>query len=251
MDTLDILFEDEYLICVDKKSGVLSQGNEKTKSLSDYVADYLSTKGNALIESDKAQDRNRSKKNGSSVPYVGTVHRLDKLTSGIVMYSKDERTTARLSELFKDKKIEKTYLAIVEGKCDTKNGSMEDFLYFDRKKNKSFVVKKERKGVKKAKLNFSLLAYGRIDEKDVSLVKINLETGRTHQIRVQFSSRHMPVLGDRRYGSKINTNGIMLHSSRLSFTHPVTKENICLTSIPSHGYFSDFKEQLSKTIFDK
>ncbi|MBR5437666.1 MAG: RNA pseudouridine synthase, partial [Clostridia bacterium] len=101
-------------------------------------------------------------------------------------------------------------------------GTLEDLLFFDRGKNKSFTVKKERRGVKKA-----LLSYRVIAERDgLSLVRVVLHTGRTHQIRVQFASRKMPIVGDRRYGSKRESSITALWSCRLSFTHPVTKERM-------------------------
>ncbi len=220
MENIKILYEDEFIICVEKKPNILSQGNENTKSLSDDLRLYLLNKGENS--------------------YVGTVHRLDKLTSGVVMYSKNEKTTPLLCEMFQKGEIDKTYFAIVEGKPETDKGEFSDLLYYDRTKNKSFVVKRERKGVKKALLSFETLSQSTIENREVSLVKISLMTGRTHQIRVQFSSRKMPIVGDRRYGSKIKTDGIMLYCTGLSFVHPVTHKNIEIKSIPTNGYFEIF-----------
>ncbi|MBQ0097953.1 MAG: RluA family pseudouridine synthase [Oscillospiraceae bacterium] len=220
MENIKIIYEDEYIICALKKPNILSQGNENTKSLADEIGEYFSNKGENS--------------------YVGTVHRLDKLTSGIVMYSKDEKTTVLLCEMFQKGEIDKTYFAIVEGKPETDKGEFCDLLYYDRTKNKSFVVKRERKGVKKALLSFETLSQSTIENKSVSLVKISLMTGRTHQIRVQFSSRKMPIVGDRRYGSKFNTDGIMLYCGKLSFVHPVTHKKIEIESIPTNGYFEIF-----------
>ena len=150
---------------------------------------------------------------GNIKPFV--VHRLDKEVSGVMVFAKTSDAAARLSRQITDNSFEKEYLAIVQGDCG-EEGVFEDFLYHDRQKNKTYVVKRERKGVKSAKLQFWRLATAKTEDGVVSLVKVKLYTGRTHQIRVQFASRKMPLLGDRKYGSQINCP-IALFSHRVSF----------------------------------
>ena len=117
---------------------------------------------------------------------------------------------------------------------------MEDFLFKDSKKNKSFVVKKERKGVKFAKLDYTTLVSKKIDGQTMSLVKINLHTGRTHQIRVQFSSRNMSLVGDSRYGSNLKTD-MCLFSHSIRFVNPFGGADVNVEALPEYGYFELFK----------
>lgn len=150
------------------------------------------------------------------------VHRLDKEVGGVIVYAKNQRTAAVLSGQVTDRTMEKEYITLIEGSPEEKEGTMEDLLFFDRSKNKAFTVKKERRGVKKASLSYKVLA-----EKDgLSLVRVKLHTGRTHQIRVQLASRKMPIVGDRRYGSKRESKIIALWSCYISFVHPVSGEKM-------------------------
>ena len=119
--------------------------------------------------------------------------------------------------------MQKEYIAQVHGKPDEQSGEMHDLLYFDRQRNKSFVVKKERKGVKSAHLSYEVLEYDA--SRDISRVRVVLHTGRTHQIRVQFASRKMPLVGDRRYGAPAEDKcSLSLRSVRLAFSHPRSDE---------------------------
>ncbi len=161
------------------------------------------------------------------------VHRLDKEVGGVMVFAKNQKAAASLSAQVTDRTMEKEYITAVEGCPDEKEGTMEDLLFFDRNKNKSFTVRKERRGVKKALLSYKVMA-----EKDgISLVSVKLHTGRTHQIRVQFASRKMPIIGDRRYGSKRESKIIALWSCRISFVHPVTKERMEFESISKEELF--------------
>ena len=160
------------------------------------------------------------------------VHRLDKGVGGVTVYAKTEKTAAVLSAGFADRTIRKTYLAVTEGVPDPMSGEMEDLLFHDRRTNKTFVTDRERKGVKRASLQYEVLAAGpALERKPAALVRIRLNTGRTHQIRVQFASRKLPLAGDRRYGAKTAwAGGIALWSHELQMPHPVTGERLHFVS---------------------
>lgn len=167
------------------------------------------------------------------------VHRLDRETGGVTVYAKNESTAAILSRGFADHSIRKTYLALCEGILVPESGRMEDLLFHDRRTNKTYVVKRERKGVKKAALLYETIKTAEIPgipEQDtkpvVTLAKVKLETGRTHQIRIQFASRKHPLVGDRRYGAKTAFPVFGLWSCELSMCHPVTGEKMEFHSKP-------------------
>lgn len=132
------------------------------------------------------------------------LHRLDKPVSGVMVYAKTKAAAAKISEKIAARTdFKKEYLAVVEGEVSEAEGTMEDLLFKDSSKNKSFVVKRERKGVKKAVLNYKVIKTAKYEGKKLSLVSVELKTGRSHQIRVQFASRKHPLTGDKKYGSKI------------------------------------------------
>jgi 23S rRNA pseudouridine1911/1915/1917 synthase len=168
--------------------------------------------------------------------YVGLVHRLDTATGGAMIYSKREDMTGKLSALVQSGDYGKVYLAVVHGVPEEKSGEMRDLLYHDKMKNKSFVCAKERKGVKEAILNYRTLSTADTESGNLSLVEVELITGRTHQIRVQFASRKMPLVGDGKYGSRDNKATCALWSHKVRFTHPVTKKVIECESSPEGGY---------------
>lgn len=158
------------------------------------------------------------------------VHRLDTLTSGVMVYAKTASAAASLSREMQNGGFGKEYIAVVHGRPPEDSGTFEDLLFFDRSRNKSFVVKRERGGVKKASLEYRVIESRETEKGLFSLVRIKLHTGRTHQIRVQFASRGMPVRGDGKYGSKFNSGEIALLSDTVSFTHPETGEKMCFSS---------------------
>ena len=160
-----------------------------------------------------------------------TVHRLDKDVSGLIVYAKNSTAAAEISRQINDADFNKEYIAIVSGKLDNSEGTLRDLLYHDKQKNKTYVVKKKRAGVKEAVLEYSVIDYDSVN--DVSKLKIKLLTGRTHQIRVQFASRGHSILGDRKYGSAINIKPMRLHSHLISFFNASTSERITFTSTPS------------------
>ncbi len=145
---------------------------------------------------------------------IFTLHRLDKNVGGVMIFARNKKTAAYFSKLIQEGKLIKEYIALVHGK-PPESGVLEDFLFKDSRKNKVFVVKRERKGVKKAKLEYKLLS----GDDETSLVRIRLHTGRSHQIRVQFSSRGYPIVGDHKYGSRDERKAPMLFSCALTFPY--------------------------------
>ena len=206
---MEILFEDKELIVAVKERGLLS---EEHSSKPDMVTSLKElTKGD-----------------------IYPVHRLDKNVGGVMVYAKTKSAAAALSAQARDRTMKKTYLAVLHGRPGEESGTLEDLLFFDKSKNKSFVVKKERRGVKKALLNYSV-----VSEKDGNaLVEIELLTGRTHQIRVQFASRKMPLFGDRRYGARDESKIIALWSKEISFIHPETKERMTFRKLSDEDIFN-------------
>jgi 23S rRNA pseudouridine1911/1915/1917 synthase len=156
---------------------------------------------------------------------VYTLHRLDKYVGGVMVYARNKKAAAMLSKAIQDGLMVKRYVTIVHGTPDEK-GVFEDILFKDSAKNKVYVVKRERKGTKKAKLE-----YERVSSGELSLVKVRLHTGRTHQIRVQFASRGFPLLGDKKYGAKDVFDHPFLFSSEISF--PFKNENYSFKYLPN------------------
>lgn len=155
---------------------------------------------------------------------VFTLHRLDKNVGGVMVYARNKKTAAVLSKAIQEGRMVKEYLAKVHGTPE-ESGVLEDLLFKDSRKNKVFVVKRQRAGVKKAKLE-----YKRLSEGEESLVHIRLYTGRSHQIRVQFSSRGFPLVGDHKYGSKSSEKEPKLFSYRITF--PYKGEDVSFEATP-------------------
>ncbi len=217
MSDLKILFEDSYLIGVVKPYGVLSQGNENTHSLCDDIKEYLRAKGE------------------SAQVYV--IHRLDKTTGGVMFFAKTKDVAKKMSTLVQNGDFHKVYYAVVCGKPENNSGELTDLLYHDKQRNKTYVVKRERKGVKEAKLSY--VSHGCATYKDAPVTKleIQLQTGRTHQIRVQFASRKHPLVGDRKYGATVANDTIALFSFEINFNHPITNEYVKITAEPESAIF--------------
>lgn len=150
------------------------------------------------------------------------VHRLDTQTTGVMVYAKTSKSASFLSAQISNRQLYKEYFAVCHG-IPEKQGEMTDLLFHDKLKNKSFVIKSKRAGAKEAKLEFWTQGSAKFNEKELSLVKILLHTGRTHQIRVQLSHRGFPLYGDGKYGAKDNDK-IALHCHKIKFTHPNGKE---------------------------
>ena len=157
------------------------------------------------------------------------VHRLDRPVGGVMIYAKNSKTAAALSA---ENAFEKTYLAIVSGRPEVESGILSDYLYKDGAKGKSFVVAKERKGCKYAELEYEVLDTKETEQGALSLVKVKLHTGRTHQIRVQFASRGMPLVGDGKYGSRIKSENIGLWSHKIEINADVGANVSAFETLP-------------------
>ena len=214
---MKIFYEDKYLLVCEKPVGVSSQRSDDGNDMLCILEQYRKDKGES--------------------GYIGLVHRLDTATGGAMIYSKSPELTGKLCELVQTEDYAKEYLAVVEGAPSDKTGLMTDLLYHDKQKNKSFVVKKKRAGVKEARAEYELLQSREIaEERTASLVRVRLITGRTHQIRVQFASRGMPLLGDGKYGSRDKTCTMALWSHKVTFVHPVTRKTVSVESTPPEEY---------------
>lgn len=167
---------------------------------------------------------------------IYTLHRLDTAVGGVMVYAKNRTSAAYLSREIAEKRLVKKYLAVISGELAEDSGEMCDLLFKDSRKNKSYVVSRERKGVKKARLTYEVLQK----KGPLSLVSVTLDTGRSHQIRVQFSHRGASLFGDGKYGSKFNGN-IGLFSHSLTFAHPVTKQKLTFSEIPDYAPFTEFE----------
>ena len=177
------------------------------------------------------------------------VHRLDRETAGVMVYAKNKRAAAAFSLLVSQNALEKRYLAVVTGTPEPPSGEMRDLLYHDARKNKSYVVSRKRAGVKEAILDYetqgTVIYAGDGTGTSVSLVRIRLRTGRTHQIRVQFASRRMPLLGDTRYGCPVKAPELCLFAKSIAFHDPFSGEKRCFSAEPE-GILGKLCGQISK-----
>lgn len=204
---LSVLYRDADLLLLEKPAGLSSQ---EDAAGGDSIPQRLREQGLA----------------------VKTVHRLDRPTGGVMVYALTDRAAAKLSQLVgQHDRFQKDYLAVVQGCPAEPQGELTDLLYHDVRRNKSYPVKRARKGVRQARLSYTVLATTQVDGIPFSLVRVRLHTGRTHQIRVQFSSRQMPLAGDSRYGG-CRSCPLGLWSQRLSFPHPFTGKTVTGESLP-------------------
>jgi 23S rRNA pseudouridine1911/1915/1917 synthase len=211
-ENLQVLFEDNHIVIINKRAGDITQGDKTgDKPLSDVVKEYI-----------------KDKYNKPGNVFIGTVHRLDRPTSGIVIFARTSKALERLNKMLRDKTIKKTYWALVKNTPKKETDTLINILKKDTKKNKSFVYKKEVEGSKNAILHYKVVQ--KLD--NYSLLEIDLETGRHHQIRTQLSYIGSPIKGDLKYGfDRSNKDGsISLHARKIEFTHPVSQENILITS---------------------
>ena len=209
-DNLQVLFEDNHIIIINKRAGDITQGDKTgDKPLSDVVKEYV-----------------KEKYNKPGNVFIGTVHRLDRPTSGVVIFARTSKALERLNKMLRDKTINKTYWAIVKNTPKKSVDTLVNFLKKDTKKNKSFVYKKEIEGSKKGILHYKMVKK----LENYSLLEIDLETGRHHQIRTQLSHIGSPIKGDLKYGfNRSNKDGsISLHARKIEFIHPVSKEAIAV-----------------------
>ena len=205
---IEILFEDNHIIVINKKTGDLVQGDKTGDApLSDILKEYIKRKYN---------------KPGNV--YLGVVHRLDRPTTGIVIFAKTSKALERLNKMLRDKTIDKTYWAVVKNKPSKPADTLINYLRKNPKNNKATVFNKETKDSKRAVLHYKTIKS--LD--NYYLLEIDLETGRHHQIRSQLANINCPIKGDLKYGfNRSNKDaGIHLHARKVNFMHPVKKEPI-------------------------
>lgn len=176
-------------------------------------------------------------KSSLSVEQIFPVHRLDQVAGGLMVFALTKEAAAAMTGLLSGRDTIKEYLAVVSGKPEANEGIFSDLLFHDQRKNKTFVVDKERKGVKKAELAWILQDVAESGETPLSLVRVALHTGRTHQIRVQFASRKMPLVGDGKYGSRKKAPNLALWCCRLAFRHPFNDEMVDFSLQPPVDQF--------------
>jgi 23S rRNA pseudouridine1911/1915/1917 synthase len=206
LEKKDILFEDNHLLIVNKPAGILVQQDKEA------TTDNLEERAKAYI-------KEKYKKVGEA--YLGVSHRIDRPVSGVVILTKTSKALARVNEDFREKKVKKTYWAIVEGRIDDDQMELVHYIAKNQDMNKSFAYKKEKPGSQRAELKFKVLEM--FDR--YTLIEVDLITGRHHQIRCQLSAIGHPIRGDVKYGAKraIEDQAICLHSRSITLTHPVTK----------------------------
>lgn len=215
---INIIYEDNHLLVVEKPINVIVQeDNTKDKDLLTMLKEYL-----------------KEKYNKPGNVYLGLVHRLDRPVGGIMVFAKTSKAAGRLSEQVRNKTFKKTYNAVVIGNIND-NGKLHDYLLKDEKRN---IVKVDKRG-KEAILYYKKLNY----KNNMSLVEINLETGRSHQIRVQMSNYGYPLFGDQKYNKNAKVGEqIALFAKKIEFIHPVTKEHISFElELPNRYPFNIFK----------
>lgn len=217
---MEVLYEDNHIIAVNKTCNEIVQG-DKTGDM-------------PLSEMVKAYIKDKYHKPGEV--FLGVTHRLDRPTSGVVLFARTSKALTRLNEMFKEKsqitnhesQIVKTYWAIVQGCPKQPEARLENWLTRNEQINKTFIAKPHAKEAKQAVLTYKTLAKG----EHYTLLEINLETGRHHQIRCQLAAIGCPVKGDLKYGAKRSNpdGGICLHARKIEFIHPVSKQPICITA---------------------
>jgi 23S rRNA pseudouridine1911/1915/1917 synthase len=215
MAQLSVLFEDNHIIAINKRCSDIVQGDKTgDRTLGDDVKDYLKEKYN---------------KPGSV--FLGVTHRLDRPTSGAVLFARTSKALARLNEMFKaDHLIQKTYWAVVDKKPELLSCQLDHWLVRDTKQNKSFAYPNERKESKKASLTYHYIG----SSNRFHLIEIELHTGRHHQIRAQLAAIGLHIKGDLKYGfPRSNSDGgIHLHARKVEFVHPITGNTVAIVAPP-------------------
>ena len=214
MNDLKVIYEDNHIIVVEKKPNIPSQADKTgDEDMLTIIKQYI-----------------KEKYNKPGNVYLGLVHRLDRPVGGVMVFAKTSKAAARLSDQVREKVFKKKYLAVVDGKIERESGILEDYLYKDERNNMSKVVSEEKKNSKLAKLDYEVIKYDKV--KDLSLVKVNLHTGRHHQIRVQLSNFKHSIFGDQKYGIRGRGKQIALWAYELEIVHPITKEQIIFKDLP-------------------
>ena len=237
---MQVLYEDNHIIAVNKTCNEIVQGDKTGDTpLSEIVKAYIKEKYNKPGE-----------------VFLGVTHRLDRPTSGVVLFARTSKALTRLNEMFREKSsslpfgegsglgpIKKTYWAIVQGCPKQPEARLENWLIRNEAQNKSYIAKPNANNAKRAVLKYRLLVRG----ENYSLLEVDLETGRHHQIRCQLAAIGCPVKGDLKYGAKRSNpdGGICLHARKIEFIHPVSKQLICITApVPDDSLW----QQLSASV---
>lgn len=224
--TPQVIYEDNHLLILNKPSGWLVQGDKTgDKTLTDWGKNYI-----------------KERYNKPGAVFLNPAHRLDRPVSGITVFARTSKALERMTKLFRDNEIQKTYLAVVDKKPKNLSGTLVHYLEKDSAKNVVKVYSQQRGQSKKAELSYNLL--GNLD--GTSLLEVKPKTGRPHQIRAQLSWLNCPIKGDLKYGySTANSDkSIHLHAFKISFVHPVKKEQVTFTSKPNWQDFNSLINEL-------
>jgi len=221
---MTVLYEDNHLIIVNKAPGEIVQGDKTgDQPLSEMVKEYL-----------------KEKYNKPGNVFCGVTHRLDRPTSGVVVFAKTSKALSRLNDMFRDGEMDKTYWAIVKDRPPKEEDQLTHYLVKNEKTNKSTAYPVEKPHTKKAVLHYKLIAASQ----NYYLLEVDLETGRHHQIRVQLAKIGCPIKGDLKYGASRSNpdDSISLHARTISFIHPVSKEKIMVTApVPEDNLWKTFE----------
>ena len=221
---MTVLYEDNHIIAVNKTCNEIVQGDKTGDTpLSETVKAYIKAKYNKPGE-----------------VFLGVTHRLDRPTSGVVLFARTSKALTRLNEMFKShEQIKKTYWAIVQGSPKVPEARLENWLIRNEAQNKSYIAKPNANNAKLAVLSYKTLVRG----ENYTLLEVHLQTGRHHQIRCQLAAIGCPVKGDLKYGAKRSNpdGGICLHARQIEFIHPVSKQPICITAhVPDDSLWQQF-----------
>jgi 23S rRNA pseudouridine1911/1915/1917 synthase len=223
MAFLDVLFEDNHVLVVNKPAGLLVHGDETGDiTLADLAKEYI-----------------KEKYNKPGNVFIGVVHRLDRPVSGVVLMAKTSKALARLNELFRSKKTRKIYWAVVLNRPQQESGTLVHWLVKDSSKNVTKAFAKENAAGQRSELNYKLLG----DQQGKYLLEVNPITGRPHQIRVQLASMRCPIVGDLKYGAAqpLPDKSIALHARQLEFEHPTLKTTITVSApLPATSIWKPF-----------
>lgn len=226
---MTVLYEDNHIIAVNKTCNEIVQSDKTGDTpLSEIVKAYIKEKYNKPGE-----------------VFLGVTHRLDRPTSGVVLFARTSKALTRLNEMFKShEQIKKTYWAIVQGAPKVPEARLENYLVRNESQNKSYIAKLGAKDAKLAVLTYKTLVLG----DHYTLLEVNLETGRHHQIRCQLAAIGCPIKGDLKYGAKRSNadGGISLHARQIEFIHPVSKQHICITApVPDDALWRALTTQIA------
>ena len=226
--SLNIIYEDKSIIVCNKSPGVSSQDE---RSIYDDMV--------SLIK------KHINQKTNITNPYVGVIHRLDKPVSGVMVYAKTPKAAAHLSNQLQQSHMKKKYYCIVNGHLNESEGTLEHYLKKNGKLNRSEISNENSHNSKKAILSYETLKHSYVDLYPITLIRVTLQTGRHHQIRVQLNAHGFPLWGDSKYNIKCSNkqkrDGLALCAYQLSFQHPITNKEMTFSVIPEYSIFNHFE----------